>query len=97
MSTEKIKVTVKLFAEFREFLKKNEIEVELENGTNILKLLEIISELYNLQEKIFDDKNEIKQWIKILKNGRQIKFLNGVKTKLEQGDEIALFPPLIGG
>ena len=97
MSTEKIKVTVKLFAEFREFLKKNEIEVELENGTNILKLLEIISELYNLREKIFDDKNEIKQWIKILKNGRQIKFLNGIKTKLEQGDEIALFPPLIGG
>jgi len=97
MSTKKIKVTVKLFAEFREFLKKNEIEVELENGTNILKLLEIISDLYNLQEKIFDDKNEIKQWIHILKNGRQIQFLNGLKTNLEQGDEIALFPPLIGG
>ncbi len=97
MNVDRIKVTIKLFAQFREFFKKNKIEIEIEEGTNILKLLEIISELYNLQEKIFDDKNEIKQWIKILKNGRQIKFLNGIKTKLEQGDEIALFPPLIGG
>ena len=94
---DRIKVTIKLFAQFRDFLKKSKIEIEIEEGANIFQLMETLCKLYNIQDKIFDDKNEIKQWIKILKNGRQIKFLNGIKTKLEQGDEIALFPPLIGG
>ena len=97
MNVDKIKVTIKLFAQFREFFKKNKIEIEIEEGTNILQLMESLCKLYNLREKIFDEKNELKQWIKILKNGRQIKFLDGTGTKLEHGDEIALFPPISGG
>lgn len=62
-----------------------------------MQLLESLCQQYNLREKIFDEKNEIKQWINILKNGRQIKFLNGTRTKVEHGDEIALFPPMMGG
>ncbi|MFX1587660.1 MAG: ubiquitin-like small modifier protein 1 [Promethearchaeota archaeon] len=94
---DKIKITVKLFAQFREFLKKNKIEIEVEEGTNIFQLIESLCDLYDLREKIFDKKNEIKQQINILKNGRQIKFLEGTKTKLEHGDEISLFPPIMGG
>lgn len=97
MTVEKIRITVKLFAELREFLKKNKMEIEIEEGANILQLLESLCNIYNLREKIFDKKNNLKQWVNILKNGRQIKFLDGIRTKLEHGDEIALFPPLIGG
>jgi MoaD family protein len=97
MNVEKIKVSVKLFAEFREFIKKKNIDIEIEKGANILQLLEYLCGEYDLREKIFEKKDTLKQWVNILKNGRQIKFLNGIKTKLGQGDEISLFPPAIGG
>ncbi len=97
MEVPRIKVVVKFFLQFREFLKKNILEVELEEGADIFLLLETICNLYNFREKLFDDKNELRQWIKILKNGRQIRFLDGIRTKLIDGDEIALFPPTTGG
>ena len=97
LNVEKIKVTVKLFAEFREFMKKKKIDIEIEKGANILQLLEDLCKNYDLRDKIFDGENILKQWVNVLKNGRQIRFLNGINTKLRQGDEISLFPPAIGG
>ena len=97
MAVDKIRVTIKIFAQFRELLKKNKIEMEIENGADIFQVMNSLCSLYNIRDEIFDKNNEIKEWVKILKNGRQIKFLNGIKTKLEQGDEIALFPPVSGG
>jgi molybdopterin synthase sulfur carrier subunit len=92
-----IKVIIKFYAQLREFLKKSKIEIELEEGTNILQLMESLCKIYDLREKIFNKKNELNKQIMILKNGRQIEFLEGVKTKLLDGDEIALFPPIMGG
>ena len=40
---------------------------------------------------------EIKPTILILKNVRNIRFLRGLLTKLEDGDEVNMFPPLLGG
>ena len=97
MAVNKIQVTIKVFAQFRDLLKKNKIEMEIENGADIFQVMKALCSLYNIRDEIFDKNNELKEWVKILKNGRQIKFLNGIKTKLEQGDEIALFPPMSGG
>jgi len=97
MAGNKIRVTIKVFAQFRELLKKKKIEMEFENGADIFEAVQSLANLYNISDEIFDNNNEIKKWVNILKNGRQIKFLNGIKTKLEQGDEIALFPPASGG
>ena len=97
MTVYRIKVIVKFFLQFRDFLKKSKIEIELEEGADIFQVMKALCSLYNIRDEIFDKNNEIKEWVKILKNGRQIKFLNGLKTKLEQGDEIALFPPVSGG
>ena len=71
--------------------------MEIENGADILQVMTSLCSLYNIRDEIFDKNNELKELVNILKNGRQIKFLNGIKTKLEQGDEIALFPPVSGG
>jgi len=35
--------------------------------------------------------------VNVLKNGRNIHFLNGLETPLSEGDVIALFPPAAGG
>lgn len=93
-----IKTTVRFFALFKEITKKKEIEIEIEKGTTIFQLLEVLITQYNpLRERIFDEKNELREWIQILRNGRSIKFLNGLETTLKAGDIIALFPPVAGG
>lgn len=93
-----IKATVKLFASFKEITKKREIEIEIEEGSTIFQLLEkLFDQFETLREQIFDENNMLNKWIQILKNGRSIKFLNGLETKLTDGDVIAVFPPVAGG
>ncbi len=93
-----IKTTVRLFATFKQITNQHEIEFKMEEGATIQQLLKVLFNQYNtLREQIFDDKNELRQWIHILKNGRNIKFLGGIETILIDGDVIALFPPVAGG
>ncbi|MFX0206922.1 MAG: ubiquitin-like small modifier protein 1 [Candidatus Hodarchaeota archaeon] len=93
-----LKITVKFFATLRKTVKDKEIMLEVEEGTTILHLLEIIVNIYpSLHDQIFNVKTELREWIKILINGRNIIFLNGLKTELNYGDEVALFPPVAGG
>jgi molybdopterin converting factor small subunit len=35
--------------------------------------------------------------IAVLVNGRNIRFLDRLETKLCEGDEVAIFPPVYGG
>ena len=93
----KINVKVKFFADFYEITKFREKEIELTEGADILQLLEILFRLFDIRKKIFDDKNELRKYIHILKNGRQIQYLNGLMTELKSGDEITFFPPVSGG
>ena len=47
-------------------------------------------------DKIFDGDN-IREYVNVLVNGRSINFLEGLKTELSDGDEVAIFPPVAGG
>lgn len=93
-----IKTTIRLFASFKQITNKREIEIKLEEGATIFQLLEVLFNQYDsLREKIFDENNELREWIHILKNGRSIKFLEGIETTLTNGDVVAVFPPVAGG
>lgn len=93
-----MKITVKLFAYLRELVDDiNQLEIEMEEGSSVLQLLEEIFKLYDIRDKIFEKENDLLEWIAILKNGREIKFLSGLETILEPNDKISIFPPVVGG
>ena len=48
-------------------------------------------------EYLYDEKGEVQNYIQILINGMGIKALQGSKTKLKEGDTVAIFPPVGGG
>ncbi|MEM3526532.1 MAG: ubiquitin-like small modifier protein 1 [Candidatus Jordarchaeaceae archaeon] len=86
---------VKFFASLREITKAKEVEVD---APDIESLLDKLVQMYGKQFKnaIFDN-GKIRKFFKILHNGRDIDFEQGLKTRLESGDVVAIFPPVGGG
>lgn len=86
---------VKFFASLREITKVKEAEVE---ASDIESLLNKLVEMYGSQFKnaIFENR-KIRKFFKILHNGRDIDFEQGLKTKLSREDVVAIFPPVGGG
>ena len=92
-----MKILVKAFATFREVM-DSQIDMDLKEGATILTLLdELMIRYKGLGEMMFDDNGTLRNFINILRNGRNVQFLAGLDTPLSDGDVIALFPPLAGG
>lgn len=49
------------------------------------------------RDKMFDEFEDLRPKITVLKNGIPIRSLNGLQTVIESGDEIAVFPTVTGG
>ncbi len=92
-----MKVTVKAFAMFREVMDM-QIELDFPAGATIRTLLaELTGRYEGLGKLMFAAPGTLRDYVNILKNGRNTHFLDGLDTPLDEGDLIALFPPAAGG
>jgi len=85
------------FAPFRELFGVKESEIELSGTPDVRELLELLCDSDERREKIFSQSGELRSYIVIFKNGQPIQISGGIRTELEDGDEIAIFPPVSGG
>jgi len=93
-----MKVSVKFYAHLGDLVnKKSKIEFDLMDGATIFHLLDELLLNSKIKNHLLDSNGELKSDITLLKNGREIKFLNGMETALESGDEISIFPMVAGG
>jgi len=91
-----LKIRVEFFATFREIFQAKEREITLREGSTIEDVLDALCNSENLRQEIFDN-NGLKPYLIILKNDRHIQFQQGLKTEVQEGDNIAIFPLLDGG
>jgi molybdopterin synthase sulfur carrier subunit len=92
-----ITITVKSFATFREIMDR-QIDIDFPEGATIRTLLtELTGRYEGLGGLVFADPGTLRDFVNILKNGRNIHFLAGLDTPLDDGDVIAMFPPIAGG
>jgi len=92
-------VTVRVFATLREFLGRKTLDVDAP-VEDVEGLVKFISERFQsgFKDALIDPKSgNIRKGFSILVNGREIEFLEGLRTKLKDGDTVALFPPVAGG
>ncbi|KXS41739.1 MAG: MoaD family protein [Candidatus Frackibacter sp. T328-2] len=86
---------VKLLATLRNITDCNELELEVEN---IQEVVEKLIELYGEEMKTeLLESDQLDETITILVNGRNMLYLNGLKTKLKHNDIVTIFPQVAGG
>lgn len=90
-------VHIKAFANFRDILGKD-MDVEVKDCSTIKDLLDdLISSRRRLKSALFDESGQIKEYVILMKNRKNINSLDGLETKLSEGDEVAILPPVAGG
>jgi molybdopterin synthase sulfur carrier subunit len=97
MKANNLKIKIEFYASMREVFQEKEREIELERALNIRDILDLLCNTYQRRQKIFNHSGQLRPDVNILKNGRHIKFLDDVETKVEEGNTIAIFPAVYGG
>lgn len=89
-------IEVRIPTLLRKFTKgKATVKVE---GKTIEELLnDLDKRCPGIKKRICDEKGEIKRFINIYVNDEDIRFLEGKKTRLKDGDEVSILPAVAGG
>ena len=75
-----------------------EIEVRGSGSSAARALLDQLIVLYpGLRQKVYREGETLQGGVGLFVNGRSIRFLDGLDTRVQEGDELALFPPVGGG
>ena len=97
-----MQVSVRFFTSLREIIDKKEETLEFPEGErvtvdNVLKTLEQ-SYGNRFVEYVYDRKTgKVKGFLQLLVNGKSASTFKGLETELEDGDVLAILPPVGGG
>jgi molybdopterin synthase sulfur carrier subunit len=88
-------VTVKIPAQLRS-VTDGVSEVEVEGKTVGDALDAVFSQHDGLRERITDD-GSLRRFVNVYVSGEDIRFRDGLETKLDEGDEVTILPAVAGG
>lgn len=93
-----MRVKVKFLATLYDLLGVMRDEAVVPEGATVLDLIKALDERYGgrLSREILDG-DRLKEEYNVLVNGRAIDFLEGLSTRLKDGDEVVFLPPVAGG
>ena len=92
-------VKVHYYAMLREITGKKQEEFVIENKIKFSKFLKNLADNYGdaLGNKIYENHGRHRNYLIYLINGRNIHSEEGFETRLNEGDSIAIMPPVGGG
>ena len=94
-----ISIKIKFFTILREIVGKKDEQVKLPESTTLDVLLKQLARKYGegFENYVYDELGEVRSHLQFLINGKSASTAQGLKTKLREGDEIAILPPVEGG
>ena len=97
-----MQVSVRFFTSLREIVDKKEETLEFPEGEKVTveMVLKTLTQRYGKRfvEYVYDRKTGgVRGFLQFLVNGKSAVPLNGLQTTLENGDVLAILPPVGGG
>ena len=76
-----------------------EKNIEIEDVPDINTLIEFLCKKYDesFKEVLFDENGNLRDYLKVMINGEDIRDINGLDTPLKDGDQIVMFQTIAGG
>ena len=88
----------KLFADLAEVAGDRHVTVDVSPGTTVGDALDALLDANPaLRDRVLDENGDLADHINVLRNGQTVGHDGGLDETLDDGDELALFPPVSGG
>jgi MoaD family protein len=90
------KVGITFYGALARVAKEKTVEVDV----SVLKeVLDMLAEKYGepFKDRIYDEKGKVRRFINIYVNGKDIRFLNHLNTRLKENDMVSIIPAVGGG
>lgn len=78
-------------------LTKGTAQVEAKGSTVIDVIGDLERQYPGMRERLVDESGEIRRFVNVYVNQEDVRFLDGDKTALKDGDEVSIVPALAGG
>jgi len=95
-----VRVKVRTILTLKTIMGSGEIELPLPEGSTLEQVVTTLVGKYgdDLASHLYEPNGKnIRPHIRLMVNGRDIAFLKGMETVLENGDEVLILPPVSGG
>jgi molybdopterin synthase sulfur carrier subunit len=95
-----ILVKVRTILTMKTIMGSGEIELPVADGSTLGQLIVTLVNRYgdDLASHLYEPNSKnLRSYIRLMVNGRDIAFLNGMETVLRNGDEVLILPPVSGG
>jgi MoaD family protein len=72
-------------------------EVRVEGGSLESCLGRLEEQFPGMRARLRDDQGELRRFVNLYVNGEDVRFLQGLATPLQAGDEVSIIPAVAGG
>ena len=89
-------ITIKIPTQLRA-VTAGEAETSIEDASTVGEVLDGLYERYDgLRDRIAED-GDLRRFVNVYVGGEDIRFLDGLDTAVEDGDEVTILPAVAGG
>ena len=76
----------------------NDLDVVAAEGGTLAACIAGLDSAYpGIKDRICDETGEIRRFVNVFVNGHDVRFLSGLDTQLNPGDEVSIVPAVAGG
>jgi Molybdopterin converting factor, small subunit len=74
------------------------VNIEIDEHSSVLDLINKLDDIYSgISAKIIDENNSLHNFVNIFMDGEDVRYIQGVDTKLIANCEISIVPAVAGG
>jgi sulfur-carrier protein len=90
-------IEIKFLTRFLEIT--GERNTQINDVKNMSDLIDVLCQKYGkeFKEVLWDDNGDLRDYLKVMLNGEDIRDINGLDTPLKDGDQVVMFQTIAGG